>query len=799
MGMQNSTIRTLINLHIDEFSIELQKLLYRYIDIVESNAHIQIKELINLGKKKQIRQKPQVSTKADDTEIPRIYKEQVNEEVKKGLEQRPVTTSKYVTETMSKEVQQILSTSETEGLGNKEVARRLRKKFQQLKGYQARRIARTEINAVNNEYAYQQLVLDDTVDYKQWIATHDHRTRESHQELDGEITRVADPFSNGLLYPGDHRGAPKEFINCRCTVVPYYVDWNKVAPDKKQFHEQDLQERPADEGIEIKIELDENDRILQAMEGYVNIDTTFIHMHNGGSTTSTPLTKYQNLNEKEALDYEKLYKKLIENGGSIGVTPGTTKIIINKGDSNLNLKEIIKLKKLYNKEYTPSKGYDKSSINVTPDVPTEQNRLLKLKGEQETLEREDKKYTEIIEKIIDKENTFNSDSVNIYDNKITQLQNRKKSLNNKLKDVKIEDIDVSKLKGDYLEYYNNISIKIKSGEKLSLLEKKQWNTVLKLSNKNRKKYLDEIKEIDSQLQAYETKKTEISTRVRESLIKARKDFIRERSKTDEKLYENYVETETSPHTKIHHNIETYENKEYYSYDAIEDTETDYRTLSIIYNSYKNRNSTATDDYTGGSSHFNSYIVANKNKDKKELDNLFENMLKLKQENLIGDKYKKVMEEYPDTWRTEQIKIWEKTDKGLKEDQIPLKENTILFSGQNYMHYKQYHAGDKIEVPTYFSSTVSKQQTDFFVKKWNNERREGSPCIFKIYADKGTNTIAINERSTGAYDHEAEFIFPPNSKFEVDHVTKEYQELLDEKVPVFYVRPITQENGGKNGK
>ena len=375
MGMQNSTIRTLINLHIDEFSIELQKLLYQYIDIVESNAHIQIKELINLGKKKQIRQKPQVSTKADDTEIPRIYKEQVNEEVKKGLEQRPVTTSKYVTETMSKEVQQILSTSETEGLGNKEVARRLRKKFQQLKGYQARRIARTEINAVNNEYAYQQLVLDDTVDYKQWIATHDHRTRESHQELDGEITRVADPFSNGLLFPGDHSGAPKEFINCRCTVVPYYVDWNKVAPDKTQFNESDLKERPADEGIEIKIELDENDRILQAIQGYVKVNPPTPEVpglqESKGIFEISKGNKRQYMDVGDALDeydwekYTIAIDRITRNGGKIQVNKATGEITITEKPSNMSEDDIKYFKNLLRKVHNLPE-YISKPVTETP-------------------------------------------------------------------------------------------------------------------------------------------------------------------------------------------------------------------------------------------------------------------------------------------------------------------------------------------------------------------------------------------------------------------------------------------------
>lgn len=55
---------------------------------------------------------------------------------------------------------------------------------------------------------------------KQWLATPDDRTRDSHREVDGEIVGVDEKFSNGLEYPGDPNGAPEEVWNCRCTMLP---------------------------------------------------------------------------------------------------------------------------------------------------------------------------------------------------------------------------------------------------------------------------------------------------------------------------------------------------------------------------------------------------------------------------------------------------------------------------------------------------------------------------------------------------------------------------------------------------
>lgn len=57
---------------------------------------------------------------------------------------------------------------------------------------------------------------------KRWIATHDHRTREEHIELDGQEVDVDEPFENSfgkIMYPGDPAADPANVYNCRCTLV----------------------------------------------------------------------------------------------------------------------------------------------------------------------------------------------------------------------------------------------------------------------------------------------------------------------------------------------------------------------------------------------------------------------------------------------------------------------------------------------------------------------------------------------------------------------------------------------------
>ena len=54
---------------------------------------------------------------------------------------------------------------------------------------------------------------------KQWDATLDGLTRESHVAVDGEIRELDEPFSNGLMFPGDPSGGAAEVINCRCAYL----------------------------------------------------------------------------------------------------------------------------------------------------------------------------------------------------------------------------------------------------------------------------------------------------------------------------------------------------------------------------------------------------------------------------------------------------------------------------------------------------------------------------------------------------------------------------------------------------
>lgn len=66
---------------------------------------------------------------------------------------------------------------------------------------------------------------------KQWLATLDDRTRDSHALMDGERVPLDENFSNGLEYPADPSGEPEELYNCRCTLVTAIKGFEKAITD----------------------------------------------------------------------------------------------------------------------------------------------------------------------------------------------------------------------------------------------------------------------------------------------------------------------------------------------------------------------------------------------------------------------------------------------------------------------------------------------------------------------------------------------------------------------------------------
>lgn len=68
---------------------------------------------------------------------------------------------------------------------------------------------------------------------KEWRCTLDDKTRETHQQLDGERVPIDEYFSNHLMYPGDANGDPREIYNCRCTYITIVEGLNEGSAPRR--------------------------------------------------------------------------------------------------------------------------------------------------------------------------------------------------------------------------------------------------------------------------------------------------------------------------------------------------------------------------------------------------------------------------------------------------------------------------------------------------------------------------------------------------------------------------------------
>ena len=121
---------------------------------------------------------------------------------------------------LKKKITAQVSRSIATGMTYQQVAKAL--EGQTKIGYnRAIRIARTEGHRIQTTATMDAMrtAKDKGADVvKQWDATLDARTRDSHVKLDGEIRELDEPFSNGLDFPGDPHGKAGEVINCRCAL-----------------------------------------------------------------------------------------------------------------------------------------------------------------------------------------------------------------------------------------------------------------------------------------------------------------------------------------------------------------------------------------------------------------------------------------------------------------------------------------------------------------------------------------------------------------------------------------------------
>jgi SPP1 gp7 family putative phage head morphogenesis protein len=179
----------------------------------------------------QLTRRTELTPPVDILTVDSTFDYQVDQSVIKYMSNEVFTASSNTLKRVTQDVYNIIKESYGEkGNGTDTVTRDIKKRFKDLKTYEAERIARTETLKAQGSANYNRLINNETVEYKQWISTSDKRTRRSHLRQDGQITTVNGTFANGLRYPGDTSGDIEEWINCRCDLIAYYPDIGMVAP-----------------------------------------------------------------------------------------------------------------------------------------------------------------------------------------------------------------------------------------------------------------------------------------------------------------------------------------------------------------------------------------------------------------------------------------------------------------------------------------------------------------------------------------------------------------------------------------
>lgn len=116
------------------------------------------------------------------------------------------------------------------GLSVPDTAAKIREAADEISPVRAAMLARTDLVGLANgaSVAAARLVNGESdsgeplVGYKQWLATADERTRETHGDADGQVVPIDQPFDVGSEqadFPGSPDLSDEEAANCRCTVV----------------------------------------------------------------------------------------------------------------------------------------------------------------------------------------------------------------------------------------------------------------------------------------------------------------------------------------------------------------------------------------------------------------------------------------------------------------------------------------------------------------------------------------------------------------------------------------------------
>lgn len=147
----------------------------------------------------------------------------ISPQVLKWIKENGAKAVKNINQTTRDLLSDTLKEGMEAGEGIPELKDRVKSVFDIASTSRAENIARTETHNANAEGNFETFKTGG-VKKKSWLTTTDGRERSWHDDMNGETVGIDEPFSNGMMYPGDPSGDPADVCNCRCVCIPEFEE-----------------------------------------------------------------------------------------------------------------------------------------------------------------------------------------------------------------------------------------------------------------------------------------------------------------------------------------------------------------------------------------------------------------------------------------------------------------------------------------------------------------------------------------------------------------------------------------------
>ena len=169
-----------------------------------------------------------IETKAAEDVFDRARALWIREQVAQKVTEIGGTTRKQAVDI----IQQATTDAVTEGLSSqsalgKLIQARVNEQGGVMSRMRSRVIARTEAHASANAATQEAAKATGLVLDKEWVSSQGSRTRDDHDDADGQVVAINEAFNIGgeaLMFPGDPSGSAAQVINCRCALVHVVAD-----------------------------------------------------------------------------------------------------------------------------------------------------------------------------------------------------------------------------------------------------------------------------------------------------------------------------------------------------------------------------------------------------------------------------------------------------------------------------------------------------------------------------------------------------------------------------------------------